>query len=372
MRHLTLVPVAVFAFLVGCGPSADAPSRAQPARSTASEPCRTECWKVEAGAEWENLQVFLIRGPSPAEGEACQEFAESVARNAVKVREIGGGNDAQVNLLEFNNGSDSPVFLQAGQIVKGGKQDRALGTDAILPAHSGRVQLRTFCVERGRWTALPGGDATGFDDFTLPSSASTGGYFEGVACIGGPEQRRIIQGEGDQGRVWNSISLSFSDCPQVSLETAGAAESGLRSSQNYRGIVEAVPVREWSEKCRAALFARLSACDDAVGVVFAVNGSLRSADVYRSHALFSKLLSQLLDAASVESWLVKAQKAAVQPPATVEEVRKFVDALNVAPGKERPNETGLKSRMHEAGTDALFEYLDPDSGFWIHRNYLRK
>ncbi|KAF0246526.1 MAG: hypothetical protein FD180_631 [Planctomycetota bacterium] len=354
MRHLTLVPVAVFAFLIGCSPSAGAPARAQPARSPAAEPCRSECWRVEAGGAWENLQVFLIRGPSSSEAEACREFSESVAGNDVKVREIGGGDRAQVNLLEFTNNSGKPVYIQAGQILRGGNQDRALGTDAILPAHSGPVQLRTFCVERGRWAVTP--------------TAGPGGYFEGVACMGGMEQRSIIQREGDQGRVWESNQNGI----EIAQDAAIAGESGLFTSENYRGIVEAVPVREWRGKCQAALLSRLTACEDSIGVVFAVNGSVRTADVYRSHVLFSGLLPQLLDAAAVESWLVKTRRKEEQPPSTVDDVRKFVDDLNGAAGTERRKETGLECRMHEAGTDVLFEYLDPDSGFWIHKNYMRK
>src|ERR1035441_11056658 len=36
--------------------------------------------------------------------------------------------------------------------LKGGRQDRVLTTDLILPAHSGKLPISSFCVEQGRWT----------------------------------------------------------------------------------------------------------------------------------------------------------------------------------------------------------------------------
>ena len=44
------------------------------------------------------------------------------------------------------------MFIQSGDIVKGGKQDRVLAVSIIIPARSGRVKIEAFCVESGRWT----------------------------------------------------------------------------------------------------------------------------------------------------------------------------------------------------------------------------
>src|SRR5512147_764239 len=63
---------------------------------------------------------------------------------------IGGG---EVNRLVLVNNSNRPLLLLAGEIVTGGKQDRVIGKDRIVPAHSDPVDLSVFCVEPGRWTA---------------------------------------------------------------------------------------------------------------------------------------------------------------------------------------------------------------------------
>ncbi len=41
--------------------------------------------------------------------------------------------------------------IQAGDVVKGGRQDRTIGVGFVLPAKSGRVPIPSFCVEIGRW-----------------------------------------------------------------------------------------------------------------------------------------------------------------------------------------------------------------------------
>ena len=59
---------------------------------------------------------------------------------------------AQVNQLVLVNNSKRPLILLAGEIVTGGKQDRVIGKDRIIPAESDPVDLGVFCVEPGRWT----------------------------------------------------------------------------------------------------------------------------------------------------------------------------------------------------------------------------
>src|SRR5271156_6778492 len=60
---------------------------------------------------------------------------------------------AQVNRLVLINNSKRPLLLLAGEIVTGGKQDRVIGKDRIVPPESDPVDLSVFCVEPGRWVA---------------------------------------------------------------------------------------------------------------------------------------------------------------------------------------------------------------------------
>ena len=60
---------------------------------------------------------------------------------------------AEVNKLVLVNNSARPLLLLAGEIVTGGKQDRVIGKDRIVPPESDPVDLDVFCVEPGRWVA---------------------------------------------------------------------------------------------------------------------------------------------------------------------------------------------------------------------------
>jgi hypothetical protein len=53
--------------------------------------------------------------------------------------------------LTVENLSDQEVFVQAGEIVKGGRQDRVLSSDLVLPPKSSSVAIGSLCVENGRW-----------------------------------------------------------------------------------------------------------------------------------------------------------------------------------------------------------------------------
>ena len=105
-------------------------------------PSRAQGLAVEPPVVHENLSVFLLRGPSALGGEKVLMLGEAIAAKKVRVDET-----QDVNALTLENLSDETVFVQAGDIVKGGQQDRTLGTDLIVPRRSGKVKIAAFCVE---------------------------------------------------------------------------------------------------------------------------------------------------------------------------------------------------------------------------------
>jgi ARG/rhodanese/phosphatase superfamily protein len=103
--------------------------------------------QVSGPVAHDNLAVYFVHG-SAAQGAVPMTLEEALAMGRVKVSEIGS-----VNELTVENVGDDEVFVQAGDIVKGGRQDRVLSVDLLLPPHSGRVFIAAFCVEPGRWSA---------------------------------------------------------------------------------------------------------------------------------------------------------------------------------------------------------------------------
>src|SRR5687768_12149556 len=89
----------------------------------------------------QNLAVYFIHGESAA-GPVPLTLEEAMVKGEVQVIETG-----QVNELKIENTGGEEVFIQAGDIVKGGRQDRVLMVSLLLKPHSGQVPISSFCVE---------------------------------------------------------------------------------------------------------------------------------------------------------------------------------------------------------------------------------
>ena len=108
---------------------------------------RADDTRVSGPIVHENLAIYLVHGKS-ASGPVPLTLDEALGKRAVKVHETGNVNELQIE----NLGADE-VFVQSGDIVKGGQQDRVLTVSLILPPKSGRIPIASFCVEQGRWAA---------------------------------------------------------------------------------------------------------------------------------------------------------------------------------------------------------------------------
>src|SRR5271169_1165293 len=113
-----------------------------------------------------NLSIFpIVGGPDYAAAQLIT-LDEGLRSGTVVVTEAGSlqglvrpgtpmprATGAEVNRLVLVNNSDRPLLLLAGEVVTGGKQDRVIGVDRIVPPKSGPIDLSVFCVEPGRWVA---------------------------------------------------------------------------------------------------------------------------------------------------------------------------------------------------------------------------
>src|SRR5688572_9540222 len=93
-----------------------------------------------------NLTIFLVHGKEQMPGKTFLTLQEALAQKKVIVYET-----KDVNELAIRNLSNQDVYVQAGDIVRGGEQDRMISIDFIVPPRSGRMPIAAFCVESGRW-----------------------------------------------------------------------------------------------------------------------------------------------------------------------------------------------------------------------------
>ena len=151
-----------------------------------------------------NLTIFPVVSTSIHDTSEFITLDEGIRSGEVVVTEAGrtGGlirgphpripvpAGAQVNSLVLVNNSKHPLILLAGEIVTGGKQDRIVGKDRIIPAESDPVDLGVFCVEPGRWTE----SSAQFS--TLKSQMAQ------------PSVRSKAMTAQDQRQVWDSVSVA--------------------------------------------------------------------------------------------------------------------------------------------------------------------
>src|SRR5437660_236326 len=119
----------------------------------------------------------------------------------------------QVNKLVLMNNARRPLLLLAGEIVTGGKQDRVIAKDRIVPAESDPIDLDVFCVEPGRWVGTS-------------AKFALGSVTAGMAA---PSVRGKAMGGKSQQEVWEQVAktrdqLSASlaaDAPRSTRELSG-------------------------------------------------------------------------------------------------------------------------------------------------------
>lgn len=295
-----------------------------------------------------NLTFYLIHGKDNLTGKTPATLEEAMESRVVIVRETGEVNELSIENISRND----EVFVQAGDIVKGGQQDRMLGVDLIIPAHSGRIPIDSFCVESQRWTARGREPRTEFNSSTEYAPSK--------------DLKLAAKQDKSQSEVWKKVEDSQE---KLSLATnSNAASSVSRSSlpltmQNRR-------VREDSANYARFMEDIVPKKSDVIGIVMIINGKINSADTYGSSELFVKLWPKLLNAAAIEA-VAESREDASQNAVTAADIESFFEAVENAPVTE---ERKVTDRIHmmtrDSKTSVFLETRDRDTV--LHRNYLMK
>jgi hypothetical protein len=317
----------------------------------------------------ENLAIYLVHGPSAASAVPLT-LTEALAKGRVQVLETG-----QVSELKIENTGDEEVFIQAGDMVKGGRQDRVLMVSLVLPPRSGTVPIASFCVEPGRWSARGGEDAGKFSSASeaMPSRktlaimaapAVTGA--SGARPAGGPPPQGRINAPNRQQQVWDEVARM-----QANL-SAGvkASVAAPQSASSLQLSLEHEKLKQARQAYATALEPAGLADSDVIGYVAAINGHPVSANIYPSNGLFRKMWSKQLTAAVTEAIGERAGAApAAPPPASA--AQEFLKAAEKGAAQER--ETILRMRQETREGDAtLYSETRRATGGWLHKNYLAK
>ena len=237
----------------------------------------------------------------------------------------------QVNSLVLVNNSKRPLILLAGEIVTGGKQDRVVAKDRVIPAESDPVDLGVFCVEPGRWTE------TSVQFSTMKSQMAQ------------PSVRSKAMIAKDQQQVWNSVGEANGAIMGAFGGSAGAAPGPPPPApSSYAKTFDDERVRKAIADQAAPVEQSYSSSirqlrdQHAVGIVVAVGGRLIWADLFASTALLEKYWPKLVRSYAAEA--ITSQSVA--KPLTINDAQQFLDrtegnrqVIESEPGIYRQSET---------------------------------
>jgi hypothetical protein len=264
----------------------------------------------------DNLTVFLVHGPETLDGKNFLTLQEALEQNKAVIHETESVNELSIE----NLAADQEVYVQSGDIIKGGKQDRTLPYDSLVGPKSGPVAINSFCVEQGRWSKR-GGESD--DQF----HASTHNLQKPVLLTGESELSRR---KSSQGGVWRNVARvqdRLSDKLDDSVKSK-VSESSLQLT------LESPAVRQAIAPYVRTLVPAPESHDDVIGYVAVINGRVLSGDVYASRSLFRKLWPKLLEGSAVEAFIEADPKRKFDPASELA-VRAF---LAEAEGGERRTE----------------------------------
>jgi len=301
-----------------------------------------------------NLSIFLVHGKDLLPGKNFLTLQEALAQKKARVYET-----KEVNELAIQNLSNQDVYVQSGDIVRGGDQDRMISVDFIVPPKSGRMPIAAFCVESGRWSRRSGegGGGGGRDEFSSSNNS-----------VATKDLKLAAKSAGSQEAVLATVSVA----QEKLSRSVGSSVKSPASATSLELTVENAKVKETTAAYIDALNGIVQNKADVIGYVFAINGQVNSADVYASHALFAKLWPKLLKASAVEAIAELNQPVNAEPVAD-ETVHAFL-AESEQPSAKAKEVTGrVRMLTREDDKNVFFETQDrQEKDAWVHRNYIRK
>jgi hypothetical protein len=304
-------------------------------------------WRLLDPVAYENITIFPVVSSSTQDTSPFLTLDEGLSSGAVIVSEQGAtglarsrdgrpvvvpqyNTGASVNQLVLINRGKRPLLLLAGELVSGGKQDRIIGKDRIVPVGSDPLPLDVFCVEHGRWTG-----------------ASS--QFDSSKTIVHPSVREQAAVGQNQNEVWSAVRSGTLAAPKASRagaaggtpgpppppaklsnEAIGDAIATAAPTQSYRKIYEQSRAGTSVDEFVVELERRFNRAtlglkgERVVGVVVAYGGDVAWSDIFASGDLFEHYWSKLLRSYAVEAMARPAYKET----AAITDAREFLRSLN--------------------------------------------
>jgi hypothetical protein len=212
------------------------------------------------------MTVFWLLGTHAGPPLDVGTLEEARTRGDLVIEELA---QAAVPELVVENRSKSYVLLLAGEILLGGKQNRVLKEDILLPPSSGRRSIGVYCVEQGRWSGRAG-------------------TFDTRSSFAAPELRSRVMDKANQSAVWAEVD-KYS-------RRVGASSA----TQNYQEVYEKPDVKKHLATIEQGIDSRTA--PGATGAAVFIGSRLTGLDLFHDASLLAKQWRKLLRAHALDAY----------------------------------------------------------------------
>lgn len=296
----------------------------------------------------------MLSAEPEIKGEAYTILSTAMESKTVIVNETGS-----VNELSIDNNGPNYIFIHSGDIVKGGKQDRTIAYDVIVPPYTKNQALASFCVEEGRWQQR--------ENETVSSFGSN------TKMVSSRDLKLAAKYEKDQGKVWNKVAEQkryLND--KLSKKNGHVVEVANSVSNTSLQLTLESKALEKEKKAFHSVLSEAIHTPNAVGYAYAINGEIHGVERYNNNALFTALWEKLLESIIVEAIGKIGEEVKSDPTSTdilaYMEMTKKTSEQSV---KKINKATSFKTIAHEKKGNLLFVTEDMNQKKWIHRSYMR-
>jgi hypothetical protein len=332
-------------------------------------------WRIGEPVTYETLTVFPVLSSQEAYTADFETLDAALASGEAIVAEQGeymrrsrnGGGESspaissgpQVNQLVLLNRGKKPLLLLAGEVVSGGKQDRIIGKDRIIPVGAQPLPLDVFCVEHSRWTN--GGDTFAAGKTMVHPTVRA----EAAVAQDQSKVWAAVRGDTAAGRAQAESQMSSNlevTAPQISRQQLSSVMASAAPTEGYRSIYQSAAVGPSVENFALEVEKRFKRAtsglkgEHVVGVIVAFGGEVAWSDIFASSQLFDAYWSKLLRSYAVEA----LTRPGAREKVALEDARDF---LRPATGHVREEtEPGVyrwQERSQGRETEIQLEALEP-------------
>jgi len=312
-------------------------------------------YEISGPYSYKNLSIFLVHGKDKIKAGKILTLEEALEQKKIVVHET-----SNVSELEVENTSDNiTIYIQSGDIVKGGKQDRVMRYDVIVPPKTKPIQVASYCVESGRWSRR--GDE---NDRKFASSQK---------MLVSKKAKLAAKHTGSQQEMWDEVAKD-----QEKLGTnLNTSVKARQSESSLQLTLENKKLKEETARYVKHLEKITKNRKNTLGFVFALNNEINSADIYASHTLFKKLWPKLLESCAVEAIAESKKESHIKAKSlTVADVTKWLAETEKGRKSKKDINALVELSVNESEDNIAFETVDKSEkggkNRWIHKNYIKK